>query len=106
MESDLLGLIVLEGERALGVHVLLPRLGRALDGAIGDDHASPGAAVPHNSQRILADALHQLDVPFGKAEHAAVIVVEDHHSRQTRRHQHGRLRRVAQSVTKIITAML
>lgn len=96
--EDSLGLVVLEGERSLGVQVLPARLGGSLDGAIRDDHASPGAAVPHDPQRELADALHQIHVPLGEPEHAAVIVVEDHHRGQARGDQHGRLRRVAQSV--------
>lgn len=83
-----LGLIVLEGQRALGVRVLLARLSCPFDSAIRDDHASPSTAVPHNSQRKLSHAFHQLDVSFREAEHSAVI---DHHRRQTRRHQHGRL---------------
>lgn len=82
--QHLLGLIVLEGERALRVHVLLGRLGRSFDGTIGDGHTSPGTAVSHHSQSKLTNAFHQLDVSFGEAEHAAVIVVEDHHGRQAR----------------------
>lgn len=77
----LLGLIVLEREGALGMHVLLSRLSRTLDGAIRDDHASPCPTVSHHSQRILANAFHELHIPFRESEHAAVIVVENHHGR-------------------------
>lgn len=93
-------LIILEGEAALGVLELFTGLGCALDGAIRYDDPSPGAAVPYDPQRELTDALDDLVVALLEAEYAAVIVVQDHHRRQTWRRQHRRLRAVHKSVNR------
>lgn len=92
--SHSLCLIVLESHTALGVRVLLAGFCGALHGAVRDDDASAGPTVAHHAQGILADTLHQLHVSLREAEDAAMIVVQDHHCRQTRRDEHRWLRHV------------